>query len=126
MTRSWLDVGRILVISGAGLTIGLAFYIACVYLRAYGELPPARQMARWGPLQLVGSAIVHSAYTAFGAMIVMDRLGDGLSFDTPFLGALNALSAAVLLTAARKERRRVKAARRASILGAPLRRVDDR
>lgn len=122
MTRSAADVIRIFVISGAGLTIGLACYIAVSYLRASADVDADR---RWAPLTVVALAISHVMYTSYGAVTIIERLGDPVSYHSPYLGSAAALSCSALFVAARDTRRRIIGAKRAAELGYPQRRADD-
>lgn len=120
-----LDALRVFVVSMAGLTIGLAAYIAVTYVRTYVDLGHAGHARRWAPLHVAGFAVAHCMYALYGAGVLVERIGTPLTWGTPYLVAANLLSAVVLLVAARREHARIVAARRADELGHPLRRRDD-
>lgn len=122
--RPAVDVARILIISMAGLTIGLAAYIGVVYLRTYVDLPV--EYRRWGPLEVVGIAISHVMYTVFATLVITDFIGHpDVTWETPYLAVAMVLSFGVLVFTARKERRRWAAWRAAKAAGHPLRRATD-
>lgn len=120
------DVLRVLVVSVAGLTIGLAGYIAVSYTRSYIAIEPVRRMMRWGPLQVAALAVAHAAYTAYAAHTIVELTGTPLSWESPYLAATNVVSMIALLGIARRERNRIASARRAAQLGYPRRRAEDR
>lgn len=126
MTRPAVDVARIFVASMAALTIGLAAYIAIAYVRTWLELHAEVRAVSWGPLQLSGFALSHCMFTTYGAFRLIDRLGDPSNWEGPYLLAAFMLSITVLMIAARRERRRIRAVRRASAIGHPMRRAEDR
>lgn len=122
--RPFVDVARILIISMAGLTIGLAAYIGVAYLRTYVDLPT--EYRRWGPIEVVGIAISHVMYTSYAAIVIVDFIGHpGLTWETPYLVVAMLLSFSVLVYTARKERRRLAAWQEARAAGHPLRRATD-
>lgn len=125
MTRPLVDVARIFVASLAALTIGLAAYIAVSYVRTWFDLHIEVRAVSWGPLQISGFALSHCMYTTYGAFQLIARIGDPWTWESPYLLAADLLSISVLMTAARRERRRIRAARVAAANGHPLRRAED-
>lgn len=119
-----VDAVRALIVSLAGLTIGLALYIAGAYVRSYVALTHDAAR-RWAPVHVAGFALAHIMYTGYGALVVIERVAAPLSWAPPYLVVANLLSATVLLFAARRERRRIVAAKVAERMGHPLRRRDD-
>lgn len=118
--KNHVDVIRLLLISQAGLTIGLAFLITATHLGLWFSMDATRRGRL--PVQVAAVALSHAMLVFYAATTVAERLGEPLSWRTPFLVAAMVISDVALIAIIRVERARIRSRRR---VGHPLRRVDD-